>query len=84
MPSTRELLLKSHTPLARLQVCFPLIFAKSSDQDLTNFVHASPFKGPVKTANLTMLGYTVPNQAYSALLWFSWCLVLIALVSQSR
>jgi hypothetical protein len=31
----------------------------------------------VKTANLTMLGYTVPNQAYSTLLLFSSRLVLI-------
>ena len=29
------------------------------------------FLGPVKTAELTMLGYTVPNQAFSAHLQFS-------------
>jgi hypothetical protein len=60
-------------PSARLRVR-TFVFAKSGYRDLTHFyhfVHASPPLGPVKTADLTMLGFTVPNQAFSALLWFS-------------
>ena len=85
MPSIRELLLKSITTSAQLKVSVFCFFSESCDRDLTHVVlHASPFQGPVKKANLTMLGFTVPNQAFSTLLCFSSRLVLIVLASQSR
>lgn len=70
MPITRVLLLQSNTPLAQLKVRISFSSCEVSTI-LTPMVHAFPFQGPVKTAELTMLGYTVPNQAFSALLLFS-------------
>lgn len=66
MPLTQALPPRLHMPWARLEVCvlFVLSYQKPPVDVFVRVLRV--YIGPVKTAPLNILGYTVPNQAYSA------------------
>jgi len=66
VPLTRVLLPRSRTLWAQLEVCVLSVLPRPKSAVDAFMRVLRVYTGPVKTAALNILGYTIPDQAYSA------------------